>query len=211
MKKGIFITFEGLDGSGKTTQIDLLGKWLSEQGIVYVQTREPGGTLLGSAIRDLILNPPAAMSPLAEAFLFAADRAQHFYHVVIPNLKAGTMVISDRCFDSNVVYQGYMRGVGASFVDHISRSCMQLCEPNLTFLLDIPAEDVAQRISDPSRFDSMPLDTHQRLRTAYLARAKGEPNRIKIVDATKPVDEIHAIVISYIDPLIQKAKKILQN
>jgi dTMP kinase len=204
MKKGPFITFEGLDGSGKSTQVSMLCEWLFERNIEFVRTREPGGTELGKSIRKLVLDPPEPISAMAEAFLFAADRAQHFSHLIVPKLKAGTLVISDRCLDSNIAYQGYIRGVGASFVEHISRSCMQLIDPSITILLDMPAELVAQRKQheDASRFDSMPLDTHQRLRAAYLALAKSEPRRIKIIDATKPVDEVHILILSLIEPLL---------
>src|SRR5256885_10943626 len=139
MQKGYFITFEGLDGAGKTTQVMMLEKWLIDQHIDYIRTREPGGTLLGQEIRTLLFERPnIEMDALTEAFLFAADRSTHFAKVVIPALKSGKVVISDRCFDSNIAYQGFLRGVGSGFVEHINRAAMRLREPHLTILLDLP-------------------------------------------------------------------------
>ncbi|HLG74858.1 MAG TPA: dTMP kinase, partial [Ktedonobacteraceae bacterium] len=113
MSRGYLISFEGLDGAGKTTQMDLLADWLQARGIKYIRTREPGGTPLGVEIRRLLFHhPELTITPLAEAFLFQADRAQHFATVVLPALEQGTLVLSDRCFDSSIAYQGAARGVG---------------------------------------------------------------------------------------------------
>jgi len=206
MHKGKLISFEGLDGAGKTTQIELLEKWLISQQIEYVRTREPGGTALGTAIRQLILEPPGPMSPLAEAFLFAADRAQHFTEVVIPALNASQVVICDRCFDSSIAYQGYVRGVGTGFVEHLSRACMQLREPHLTILLDLPPEQVALRknTEDASRFDTESLAFHSKLRAAFLARAKSSPRRMKVVDATQSVEAVHHEVVRLVEAIFEE-------
>ena len=136
MNRGRLISFEGLDGAGKTTQMDLLGQWLGAQHIPYVRTREPGGTPLGVEIRQLLLTrPELAITPLAEAFLFQADRAQHFAQVVLPALAEGKLVITDRCFDASIAYQGYARGVGIELVARLSVIATQGHIPNLTILL----------------------------------------------------------------------------
>src|SRR5581483_9244297 len=120
-RKGKLISFEGLDGAGKTTQIELLERWLVSRRIAYVRTREPGGTPLGVEIRNLLLNrPELAITPLAEAFLFQADRAQHFDKVVLPALNEGKLVITDRFFDASIAYQGYARGLGGELIESLS-------------------------------------------------------------------------------------------
>ena len=202
MQKGYFITFEGLDGAGKTTQVMMLEKWLIDQHIDYIRTREPGGTLLGQEIRTLLFERPnIEMDALTEAFLFAADRSTHFAKVVIPALKSGKVVISDRCFDSNIAYQGFLRGVGSGFVEHINRAAMRLREPHLTILLDLPPEKVAERKNgqDTSRFDRETLDFHQKLRTVFLTRAKSEPRRIKVIDATQDIQEVHLKIVQLVE------------
>ena len=138
MSKGRLISFEGLDGAGKTTQMQLLEQWLAARDIPYIRTREPGGTPLGVEIRHLLLNrPDLAITPLAEAFLFQADRAQHFAHIVIPALEAGKLVITDRCIDASIAYQGHARGVGIELVARLSVIATQGHIPNLTILLDL--------------------------------------------------------------------------
>lgn len=205
MNKGLLISFEGIDGSGKTTQIKLLEQWMVEQGIECVRTREPGGSLLGMNIRSLILNPIEPLDPLAEAFLFAADRAQHFKVVVIPALARGEVVITDRCFDSSIAYQGIVRGVGSGFVEHISRVAMRPHAPHITILLDLPPEQVALRKStqDVSRFDNETLDFHQKLRAAFLTRAKSEYKRIKVVDATQTEMEVHNKIVEVVSKCLE--------
>jgi dTMP kinase len=207
MQKGKFISFEGLDGAGKTTQVKMLAEWMADRGIEYVGTREPGGTLVGMEIRNLILNPIKPLDPMAEAFLFAADRAQHFKDVVIPALKRGEIVICDRCFDSSIAYQGYVRGVGSGFVEHLSSAAMRLNEPHLTILLDLPPDQVALRknTEDASRFDKETVEFHTKLRAAFLARAKNEHKRIKVVDATQSVEAIHGEIVRLVKVLLPEA------
>jgi dTMP kinase len=151
MPKGLLISFEGLDGSGKTTQVNLLGLWLAERNINFRLTREPGGTTLGKAIRKLILEPPEDLDATAEAFLFQADRAQHFAKVVLPEIKRGYLVITDRCFDSSIAYQGRL---GIEFIDYLSRAAMRLRVPRLTILLDIPAEQVRAHKNGQDRIET---------------------------------------------------------
>ena len=146
MASGKLISFEGLDGAGKTTQMELLGRWLDARQVPYVRTREPGGTPLGVEVRHLLLNrPELAITPLAEVFLFQADRAQHFATVVIPALEAGKLVITDRCLDASIAYQGFGRGVGAELVERLSLLATQNRVPDLTILLDLDPAQVHTR------------------------------------------------------------------
>src|SRR5438034_7526557 len=172
MSKGRLISFEGLDGAGKTTQIELLGQWLESQHISYVRTREPGGTPLGVEIRQLVLNrPELEITPLAEAFLFQADRAQHFAKVVLPALAEGKLVITDRCFDASIAYQGFARGVGVELVARLSVIATQGHVPNLTILLDLDpalvhartdnANDTSGLREQQTRFDAEEEQFHQ--------------------------------------------------
>src|SRR6266536_188269 len=138
MTEGRLIAFEGLDGSGKTTQMDLLGHWLESHHISYVRTREPGGTPLGQEIRQILLNrPDLVITPLAEAFLFQADRAQHFATLVLPALAQGVHVITDRWFDASIAYQGHARNEGIELVARLSVIATQGHIPDLTILLDL--------------------------------------------------------------------------
>src|SRR6266496_1187162 len=145
-RKGYLISFEGLDGAGKTTQIDLLERWFVVHSLPYIRTREPGGTPLGSEIRHLLFSrPDLTITPLAEAFLFQADRAQHFATVILPALAEGIHVITDRCFDSSIAYQGAARGVGESLVEQLSLIATQGHAPDLTILLDLDPAKVRTR------------------------------------------------------------------
>jgi dTMP kinase len=214
VSKGRLISFEGLDGSGKTTQMALLTDWLARQGVAFIRTREPGGTLLGREIRQLLFGrTDLAITPLAEAFLFQADRAQHFATVILPALEQGTLVITDRCYDSSIAYQGAARGVGTELVAQLSKLATQGHAPDLTILLDLdPAQvqartDVSQDSSglreEQSRFDQETLQFHQRLRQTFLALAASEPQRIKVLDAAQPSERIHTQIIALVEPLVQ--------
>lgn len=200
--RGYLISMEGLDGAGKTTQLQLLGNWLKERAISYVLTREPGGTALGAEIRKLLFShPELAITPLAEAFLFQADRAQHFTTLIEPALAEGITVVTDRCLDSSIVYQGAVRGVGEALTEQLSLLATAGRLPDLTILLDLDPRFVQDRTSisstesssrEPqSRFDRESLEFHQRLRTGFLALAQANPQRIKIVDASQPPDQVH--------------------
>ena len=206
MSRGRLISFEGLDGAGKTTQMDLLERWLQVQGISYVRTREPGGTPLGVEIRHLLLHrPELAMTPLAEAFLFQADRAQHFATLVIPALDEGKLVITDRCFDASIAYQGYARGVGVELVEHLSLLATQGIKPDLTVLLDLDPSQVHQRTDDSSgqreertRFDAEAEDFHARVQEGFRILARMYPERIKVVDASRTVEQIHQEIVELV-------------
>lgn len=213
MSKGRLISFEGLDGAGKTTQITLLERWLDAQNIVYVSTREPGGTALGVEIRQLLLNrPDLAITPLAEALLFQADRAQHFATLVLPAMQAGKLVITDRCFDASMAYQGHARGVGIELVARLSMIATQGHIPDLTILLDLdpsqvhPRTDVSNDQSglreDQTRFDKEAQEFHSKVREAFLVLARLYPERIKLLDASRPQEEIHEDILALVKPLL---------
>ena len=213
MSKGRLISFEGLDGAGKTTQMALLEQWLTPRNIPYVRTREPGGTPLGMEIRNLLLNrPDLAITPLAEAFLFQADRAQHFANVVLPALAAGKLVITDRCFDASIAYQGHARGVGIELVARLSLIATQGHMPDLTILLDLDPAQVHSRTDvtndtrglreAQTRFDTEAEQFHQRVREAFLVLARLSPDRIKVLDASLPPQQIHQQIIALVEPLL---------
>jgi dTMP kinase len=212
--KGHFISFEGLDGAGKTTQMDLLGRWLDAHRVSYIRTREPGGTPLGIEIRQLLFHhPELTITPLAEAFLFQADRAQHFATVILPALDAGTLVISDRCFDSSIAYQGVARGVGSKLVEDLSQLATQGHVPDLTIFLDLEPAQVGLRTDtahdqgglreSPSRFDRESEQFHRSLREAFLSLASAHPERIKVIDAAQPPQHVHEQVIGLVEKLLQ--------
>lgn len=210
---GKLISFEGLDGAGKTTQIELLTRWLQTHGIPYLHTREPGGTPLGVEIRRLLFErPDLDITPLAEAFLFQADRAHHFSALVLPALEAGTLVVTDRCFDASIAYQGFARNVGPELVAQLSMIATQGHIPDLTILLDLDPGDVQQRIDPandqsgqrgaPSRFDSESEIFHARVRQGFRLIARAHPSRIKIVPAARPAAEIHREIVSLVEALL---------
>jgi dTMP kinase len=214
VSKGRLISFEGLDGAGKTTQMELLEQWLEPRNIPYVRTREPGGTPLGVEIRHLLLNrPDLAIAPLAEAFLFQADRAQHFANVVLPALAAGKLVITDRCFDASIAYQGHARGVGIELVARLSLIATQGHMPDLTILLDLDPAQVHSRTDitndtsglreEQTRFDTEAEQFHQRVREAFLVLARLSPDRIKVLDASLPPQQIHEQIIALVEPLLE--------
>ena len=213
MNQGRLISFEGLDGAGKTTQMGLLERWLEARGISYVRTREPGGTPLGLEIRHLLLNrPDLAIVPLAEAFLFQADRAQHFATLVIPALREGNLVITDRCYDASIAYQGFARGVGVELVEQLSMLATQGYKPDLTILLDLDPSEVHRRTdmaSDQSgtrekqtRFDAEEEAFHTRVREGFRALARTHPDRIKVVDASRSPEDIHLAIVGLVKPLL---------
>ena len=214
MDTGRLISFEGLDGAGKTTQIELLGRWLDMQQMPYLRTREPGGTPLGIEIRQLLLNrPELAITPLAEALLFQADRAQHFATVVLPALEAGRLVITDRCFDASIAYQGFARGVGVELVERLSLLATQGHVPDLTILLDLDPAQVHMRTAvalDPSgvreeqtRFDTEAESFHRRVQEGFRFLARTHPERIKVVDASRSLQQIHQEIVSLVRPLLR--------
>ncbi len=195
---GLFITLEGGDGSGKTTQMAALAAWLEERGRTVVQTREPGGTDLGIELREIILHRRGYIAPRAEALLYAADRAHHIATLVRPALERGEVVLQDRYLDSSVAYQGAGRVLDPAEVREVSLWATEGLLPHLTVLLDLdPAVGRARLDTSRTRYDRLEaeqLEFHERVRAAYRALADVEPERFLVLDATRPVDELQASI-----------------
>jgi len=191
MKKGLFITFEGMDGCGKSTQLNLLADYLKSKGLDSVITREPGGAGLGEKLREILLNYDGEVSSNCEAFLFLADRAQHIDIIVRPAIEAGKIVLCDRHTDSTVAYQGYGRGVDLAQIKMLNNIATSGLIPDLTFVFDIDVETSQQRVGkNKDRMESAGLEFHQRVRDGYLAIAKDEPDRIKLIDSVDSIENI---------------------
>jgi dTMP kinase len=195
---GLFLTFEGGDGSGKSTQSALLEKWLIEQGRTVVSTREPGGTEVGDEIREIVLHRRGHIVPRAEALLYAADRAHHVATVVRPALERGDIVLQDRYLDSSVAYQGVGRELAADEIRKLSLWAAEGLLPDITVLLDLDVRIGRDRLDESrtryDRLESEAAEFHTRVREAYLALAAAEPERFLVLDATLPVDELAASI-----------------
>ena len=202
---GLFITLEGGDGTGKSTQSALLGEWFTAQGREVVFTREPGGTDLGNELREIVLHSRGHIAPRAEALLYAADRAHHIATVVRPALERGAVVIQDRYLDSSVAYQGAGRVLDPDEVRHVSMWATEGLVPDVTVLLDLdPAIgrnrlDAANKQFD--RLEAEALDFHTRVRDAYLGMAAAEPQRFLVVDATLDRDAIRDAIVARLGEL----------
>ena len=189
--RGVFITFEGGDGSGKSTQIQSVRDWFESRGREVIVTREPGGTELGTEIRRLVQNGPEDVDARTEALLYAADRAYHVATVIRPALERGAVVLGDRYIDSSLAYQGAARSLGVDEIASLSAWATQGLYPSLTFLLDLPPEVGARRRTDaPDRMERESMDFHERVRHEYLRLADAEPERIVVIDAVGTVDEV---------------------
>ena len=189
--RGMFITFEGGDGSGKSTQIQSVRDWFESCGREVIVTREPGGTELGTEIRRLVQNGPEDVDARTEALLYAADRAYHVATVIRPALERGAVVLGDRYIDSSLAYQGAARSLGVDEIASLSAWATQGLYPSLTFLLDLPPEVGARRRTDaPDRMERESMDFHERVRHEYLRLADAEPERIVVIDAVGTVDEV---------------------
>jgi dTMP kinase len=199
----MFITLEGIEGSGKTTQIQTIAQWLSATGRDCLTTREPGGTAIGGQIRSVLLDPDNCdLAPTAEMLLYVADRVQHLDTVVRPALAAGRVVVCDRYFDATLVYQGYARGLDKDIIRQLHQLACNGLMPDLTLLLDLDPEAGLARAwrrihSDDahaveSRFEREQLLFHQRVRSGYLDLARLEPQRFAIIDADVDAQEVAA-------------------
>jgi dTMP kinase len=195
--KGVFIAFEGGEGTGKSTQSKLLKKWLEQEGEEVVLSREPGGTDLGQGLRKILLgHETGAISPRAEALLYAADRAHHVFSTIRPALDRGDVVITDRYFDSSIAYQGAGRVLQPNEVARISRWATESLFPTLTIIIDQPAEIGLARLKSRDRLEAEPLAFHERVRNEYLQIASLDPERYLIVDGTQSIEDIHEEIIS---------------
>lgn len=206
MNRGIFITMEGPDGSGKSTQIELLKQYLEGAGYDVLITREPGGNRISEAIREIILNSEyTEMSPVTEMMLYASARAQLIAEVIGPAIESGKAVISDRFVDSSLVYQGMARGLGVETVYEINKVAIGEYMPQLTIMLDLPAEVGISRKKDQKELDRMELESlefHKKVTAGYREMAQRFPERIKSIDATLPIEEIYGIIKGSVEGLL---------
>ncbi|MEE8210260.1 MAG: dTMP kinase [bacterium] len=210
---GQFITLEGVDGSGKSTVLSHLGQALAAQGYPVVLTREPGGTDIGRAIRAVLLDVESTgMSPLCEAMLYAADRAQHVAEVIRPALEAGNLVLCDRFTDSTLAYQSFGRGLERAWVEQLCEVAADGLVPDKTLLLDLPVEEGFRRLAHrratqdegrrEGRLDEETIAFHRRVYAGYRALAEASPDRFVIVDASRPVEEVVRACLEVLAPLL---------
>ncbi len=204
---GLFITMEGTDGAGKTTQINMLKDYLEGKGFKVICTREPGGTPISEKIREIILDKNnSEMEDITEALLYAAARAQHVNEVILPVLNDGGVVISDRFLDSNLVYQGFARSMGERLIKNINKYAVGNLEPDITFFLKLKPEDGIARKRNQAELDRMEMESsnfHQRVYDGYVSLSRKNKARIKTIDARKSVDEIHNDIVTGVEKLIE--------
>lgn len=197
--KGIFISFEGIEGSGKSTQANLLYKYLIDKGLEVILTEEPGGTRIGKKIRRLLLDSKNKdILPITELFLYCASRAQHINEVIIPSLNKGVIVITDRFSDSTFAYQGYGRGIDLNIIFTIDKLSTSSLRPDITFLLDLDVKIGLKRnqgINKADRLELEDIDFHNRVRKGYIELASKEPDRIKLIDASKNITFTHNKIV----------------
>ena len=204
MNKGLFITFEGADGCGKTTQLNLLKQYLINKNFDVLVTREPGAKGLGEKLRDILLNYDGEVSNRCESFLFLADRAQHIDTIVKPALAKGQIILCDRHTDSTVAYQGYGRGIDIEQINRLNEIATDGLKPDLTFVFDIDIETSMSRVgTEKDRMESAGNDFFNRVRNGYLEIAKNEPQRVKVIDATRSIDEVFDSVLKEFNILAQ--------
>jgi len=203
---GSWITLEGGDGSGKTTQANLLADWLTDAGRTVVRTREPGGSEVGQLIRDIVLHHRGDIAPRAEALLYAADRAHHVATVVRPALERGEIVLQDRYLDSSVAYQGAGRVLDGTEIRDLSLWAAEGALPDLTLLLDLDPAAARERLDSADkpfdRLEAEKAEFHGRFRDAYLALADAEPERFLVLDAASSVEDIAAAIRARVEALL---------
>ena len=210
-----FITFEGIDGSGKSTQLRLLASHLRLHGHEVVSTREPGGTPLGTRVRNVLLDTEEQVDPLAELLLYAADRAQHVRTLVRPALASGHIVLSDRYADATVAYQGAGRGFTDELISQLVELATGGLKPDLTIIFDLTVDESQRRASGRTRggdkrdrLDAEDAAFHTRVRDAYLKIAAAEPRRVRVIDAGGSVQETHAEVLKLVAPFIEQRSEV---
>lgn len=197
MQKGLFITFEGADGCGKTTQLNLLYKYLTNKGYDVLVTREPGAKGLGEKLRDILLNYDGDVSDRCESFLFLADRAQHIDTIVKPALSKGMIVLCDRHTDSTVAYQGYGRGLDIERINMLNSIATDGLKPDLTFIFDVDVETSMKRVgNEKDRMENSGQEFFNRVRNGYLQIATEQPERVKVIDSTLSVEMVFESVLS---------------
>ena len=212
----MFISLEGIEGCGKTTQIRQLSSYLEQKGHPHIVTREPGGTAIGEKIRSILLDPASKdLVPTAELLLYMADRAQHINELIKPGLAEGKIVMCDRYFDATTVYQGFARGLDTRFILDLHRVLFQDLKPDLTLLLDLPPRlglarawqelDSGSRCGTESRFEEEAIHFHEKVRQGYLELARLEPKRFKVIDASRPVHEVQSDIRGVLVPLLDSS------
>lgn len=210
MNKGFLVTFEGGEGCGKSTQIKLFIKFLEEQKLNFILSREPGGCVLGEKIRAILLHSKEDMSALSEFFLFCANRAEHVKEVIKPALEEGKIVVIDRYYDSSLAYQGYAGNLDIKKLKNITAFATDNVVPDLTFLLDISYEEGFGRkakdenLKNLDRIEQRDRAYHEKVRQGYLKLVKEEPNRFVVIDASKSLEEIHEEIIKIFLKRIKK-------
>lgn len=203
MKKGLFITLEGADGCGKTTQLNLLKEYLTSRGYEIVVTREPGGKGLGEKLREILLNYDGEVSDRCEAFLYLADRAQNIDTIIKPAINSGKIVLCDRHTDSSVAYQGYGREQNIDNINMLNELAVNGVHPDLTIVFDIDTETSMARVgAEKDRLESAGIEFHKRVRNGYLEIAKKNQQRIKVVDASQTIEDVQRDVIKIIEGVL---------
>jgi len=198
--RGKFITFEGADGSGKTTQIEMIKKYLEEKGYECLLTREPGGSNLGNKIREILLHYDGEVDSLCELLLYMADRAQHVNTIIRPALERGQIVLCDRYTDSSVAYQGYARGLDVEKIIELNKIATENLEPDLTIVFDVETETAIKRVGEiKDRLEQEGIEFHKKLRKGYLELAKRFPQRIKVINANLSIEEVFSQVINALE------------
>ena len=202
----MFITFEGIEGCGKTTQIELLNTYLEKKGHKVIKTREPGGTPFGESLRNVFLHAKMKVYPLSELLVFMAMRAQHVDELILPALKEGTIVLCDRFTDASYAYQGYGRGIDLSIIETLNRLVTKGIKPDLTILLDCPVEKGLTRKAQSApmdRFEKEELSFHRKIKKAYEKLAKEDPERFFVIDGTLDIDTIHKTIRKKVEDLLK--------
>jgi dTMP kinase len=198
---GVFITLEGPEGAGKTTQLKLLSKFLDEKGVPHVITRDPGGTAIGKPIRRILLNSEAPVHPVTELLLYEADRAQNVSEIILPALREGKVVFCDRYVDSTIAYQGFGRDIDFKLIDLLNDIATQGLRPSTTILFDIESSAGLARLhpSGHDRLEREAIEFHQKVRNGYLELARRDPQRWRVLDAAGPMsvvqDELRRLVM----------------
>ena len=212
----MFITLEGIEGSGKTSQMGRLQQFLEDRGVECVSTRQPGGTRIGENIRTILLDPSnSALVPSAELLLYMADRAQHIFELIRPNLEAGKTVICDRYFDATLVYQGFARELNLELIRQLHKLLFDDLKPDITLLLDLSPQtglaraweqlSTGQRAGRESRFEAEAIAFHEKVRAGYLELARLEPDRIQIIDAAQTYDQVFADISKILSSMMDKS------
>lgn len=207
MNKGLFITFEGADGCGKTTQLNNVKAFLEEKGFDVVVTREPGALEIGQKIRNILLHYDGVVADRCEMFLFLADRAQHVETFIKPAIEQGKIVLCDRHTDSTIAYQGYGRGQDVKLLNDLNKIAINGIVPDMTLLFDVSTEVSQQRVgNEKDRMESAGVEFHKKVRNGYLELQKQNPDRIKLIDANNSIEEVFEDTKKAVNKLIQEKR-----